>query len=204
MKLFPLFLKLKARQCLVVGAGSVAESKIASLMEAGAKVRVIAPEATPRVRSWARARKIDWRQRRFRLTDLREVFLVVAASSSRRLHEQVFKEARRFGVLCNVVDVPELCDFYYPAVVRRGDLQIAVSTSGQSPALAQRLRQELERQFAPEYGDWLASVGKAREQILARTHNTEQRKHLLHALVSEEAFQRFRERSKIRKKRKAL
>lgn len=202
MRLFPLFLKLKNRRCLVVGAGSVAESKITSLIDTGARVCVIAPEATPRIRSWARSGKIDWRPRRFRLSDLRSMFLVIAATSSTKLHEQVFRGAQRFGVLCNVVDVPELCDFYYPAVLRRGALQIAVSTAGHSPALAQRLRKKLERQFAPQYADWLASVGRAREQILGRTCNAEERKQLLHALVTEKAFQQFRKRREGHKRRK--
>src|SRR5262249_50820932 len=200
MRLFPLFLKLKSRRCLVVGAGSVAESKIAGLIDTGARVCVIAPKATPRIRSWARSRKIVWRQRRFRFSDLRNVFLVIAATSSTKLHQQIFRGAQRFGVLCNVVDVPELCDFYYPAVVRRGALQIPVSTAGRSPELAQRLRKKLERQFAPEYADWLASVGRAREQILANTSSAEQRKQLLHALVSEKAFEEFRKRRENHKR----
>jgi precorrin-2 dehydrogenase/sirohydrochlorin ferrochelatase len=202
MKLFPLFLKLRNRKCLVVGAGSIAESKIASLADTGAKVRVIAPDATPQVRTWARSRKIDWRQRHFRLRDLQGVFLVIAATSSRALHERIFTEAQRLGVLCNVVDVPELCDFYYPAVVQRGALQIAVSTAGRSPALAQRLRKELESQFGPEYEQWLESVGKVREEIPARNLTAEQRKQFLHELVSQEAFQKFRERRKTRGQRK--
>ena len=201
MKLFPLFLKLRSRKCLVVGAGSIAESKIASLAETGAKVCVIAPDATPQVRAWARARRIAWRQRRFRVRDLKGVFLVIAATSSRALQRQIFRAAQRLGVLCNVVDVPELCDFYYPAVVRRGALQIAISTTGQSPALAQRLRKELQGQFGPEYEEWLESVGKVREEILARNLTAEQRKKFLHELVSEEAFRKFRQHSETRDRR---
>jgi len=187
----------------VVGAGSIAEYKIAGLVDTGAKLRVIAPKATPKIRSWARSRKVDWEPRPFRLSDLKNIFLVIAATSSRTLHEQIFKEAQRRGVLCNVVDVPELCDFFYPAVTRRGDLQIAVSTAGQSPALAQRLRKKLEQQFAPEYANWLATVGKAREQIFAGTRNAAERKQLLHALVSEEAFEKFRKRRKVPRRGKA-
>src|SRR5258708_24783882 len=150
-KLFPMFLKLSARPCLVVGAGTVAESKIASLVEAGGRVRVVAPEATPQVRSWAQSKGIEWHQRPFQPDDLEGMFLVVAATSSTELHERIFEEARRRGVPCNIVDVPALCDFYYPSVVQRGALQIAISTAGQSPALAQRLTKELEDQFGPEY-----------------------------------------------------
>lgn len=195
-KLFPMFLKLTARPCLVVGAGNVAESKIASLLEADAGVRVVAPEATEQVRAWAQSRKIDWHQRTFQPNDLEGMFLVVAATSSRELHEQIFEEASRRGVLCNIVDVPELCDFYYPAVVQRGALQIAISTAGLSPALAQRLRKELAAQFGPEYEEWLKHLGGARERLFAETLDPEERKQLLHEQASKEALNAFlRERA---------
>lgn len=191
VKLFPLFLKLKGRPCLVVGAGTIAESKIASLLEADAQVRVVAPEATPRVGLWAEENKIDWEQRRFQASDLDNVFLVVAATSSTAVHEEIFREATERGVLCNVVDVPGLCDFYYPAVVQRGALQIAISTAGLSPALAQRLRKEMEDQFGTEYEAWLEHLGKERDKLFSATRDVEERKRLLHDLASAEAFQAF-------------
>jgi precorrin-2 dehydrogenase / sirohydrochlorin ferrochelatase len=200
-QMFPLFLKLEKRRCLVVGAGGVAESKIAGLLDTGALVRVIAPEATPQVRAWARARRIDWHRRVFRPVDLRGMFLVVAATSSAAVHEKIYREARRRGVLCNIVDVPQLCDFYYPAVVRRGALQIAISTSGYSPALAQRLRKELEERFGPEYEEWLAVLGKARDAIYPKKLRPEERRQLLHSLASRAAFERFRDKSKGTKRR---
>jgi precorrin-2 dehydrogenase/sirohydrochlorin ferrochelatase len=202
MKLFPLFLKLEKRRCLVVGAGAIAESKIAGLLGTGAKVCVVAPEATPKVRGWARSRKIAWRRRAFRPKDLRSMFLVIAATPSRELHEQIFRQARRLGVLCNIVDVPRLCDFYYPAVVRRGALQIAISTTGQSPALAQRLRQELERQFDEEYAEWLTHIGKARQKIQLRPLSAGERRRLLHELVSAEAFETFRARGQGKRRQR--
>jgi precorrin-2 dehydrogenase/sirohydrochlorin ferrochelatase len=186
-----MFLKLITRPCLVVGAGSIAESKIASLLEADARIRVVAPEATEQVLSWAQSKKIDWYQRKFQRNDLEGMFLVVAATSSRELHEQIFEEASRRGVLCNSVDVPELCDFYYPAVVQRGALQIAISTGGLSPALAQRLRKELEGQFGPEYEEWLEHLGEAREKLFAETLDPEERKQLLHGQASKEALNAF-------------
>ncbi len=189
--LFPMFLKLSARPCLVVGAGTIAESKIASLIEAGGRLRVVAPQATPRVRSWAQSNSIEWHQRPFQPADLEGMFLVVAATSSTELHEQIFEHAAQRGVLCNIVDVPHLCDFYYPSVVQRGALQIAVSTAGQSPALAQRLRKQLEEQFGPEYEEWLAQLGKARQKLHSTTLDPEERKRLLHEDASEEAFEAF-------------
>jgi precorrin-2 dehydrogenase/sirohydrochlorin ferrochelatase len=190
-KLFPMFLKLSARPCLVVGAGTIAESKIASLLGAGGRVRVVAPEATPQVRSWARSNSIEWRQRPFQPDDLEGMFLVVAATSSTELHERIFAQATQRGVLCNIVDVPPLCDFYYPSVVQRGALQIAISTAGQSPALAQRLRKQLEDQFGPEYEEWLAQLGEARDKLFSTKLDPEERKRLLHQDASEEAFEAF-------------
>jgi precorrin-2 dehydrogenase/sirohydrochlorin ferrochelatase len=190
--LFPMFLKLSGRPCLVVGAGTVAESKIESLMVTGARVRVVAPQAIPAVRSWAAAKKIDWQQRRFQPADLQGMFLVVAATSSTKLHRKIYDEATRRRVRCNVVDVPELCDFYYPSVVQRGALQIAISTAGKSPSLAQRLRKELEEVYGAEYEPWLEHLGNVREKILAADLDPEERKRRLHAVASRQAFLLFR------------
>ena len=134
MSLFPMFLKLDGRRCLVVGAGSVAEAKIESLLATEAAVRVVAPKATPKVREWARAGRIEWEAREYGLGDLLGVFLVIAATGSPALHDEIYAEARRRGVLCNAVDEPERCDFYFPAVVRRGELQIAISTGADGDA----------------------------------------------------------------------
>jgi precorrin-2 dehydrogenase/sirohydrochlorin ferrochelatase len=196
--LFPLFLKLKKRKCLMVGAGEIGEGKVAGLLAAGAHVLVVAPSATKRIRKWAQEGKLRWLRREFRDSDLKKCLLVVAATSSSKLHRRIFGLARRRGVLCNVVDVPELCDFYYPAVVRRGALQIAVSTSGESPALAQRLRKKLEKEFGPEYEAWLRQLGKSRRELSAIFQNRSERKTKLHAIASEDSFQAFlRERSVI-------
>jgi precorrin-2 dehydrogenase / sirohydrochlorin ferrochelatase len=175
----------------VVGAGVVGEGKIGGLLGSGAEIRVVAPEATERVRRWARAGRIRWLKREFRDSDIDGCFCVVAATSLSDLHTRIFRLARRRGVLCNVVDVPELCDFYYPAVVRRGALQIAISTAGESPALAQRLRKKLEKQFGPEYSVWLKELGSARRRLNAALKGTVREKSRLHALASEHSFRTF-------------
>jgi precorrin-2 dehydrogenase len=197
-----MFIKLAGRPCLVVGTGAVAESKIAGLLDAAAKVRVVAPEATEQVKSWAAAAQIEWLARSCEPSDLEGMFLVVAATSSHELHENLHAEARRRGVLCNVVDVPELCDFYYPAVAQRGALQIAVSTSGQSPALAQRLRKELEEQFGPEYEAWLQQLGEERAKLFAANMDPEERKRLLHDLASADALKSFLRKHKPKRPKK--
>jgi len=191
MRLFPAFLKLAGRRCLVVGAGPVAEEKIEGLLRAGAEVRVVAPEATRRIRELARKRKIRWDERVFRAPDLGGALLAVAATSSPSLHAQIYRLAQRRGVLCNVVDDPEHCDFYYGSVVRGGELQIAISTGGHSPALAQRLRKEMEKKFGAEYKEWLKELGKIRKRLFAKKITPERRRALLHGLASEASFEEF-------------
>ncbi len=189
MKLFPMFLKLEGRACLVVGAGKIAESKIRSLLSAGAKVRVISPWATPSVQAWNDAGVIGWEPREFVTADLGSTFLVIAATSSVEVNDSVYREAQRQQILCNVVDDPDRCDFYYPAVVRRGDLQIAISTAGKSPALAQRLRREIEAQLAPVYAGWIEELGRIRKQLFGRKLEPEHRRKLLHELASRKSFE---------------
>ena len=194
MNLFPIYLKLANRRCLVVGAGRIGEEKIEGLLQAGAEIKVVAPHATPRVQLLARERKIRWEQRKFSPSDLRGAFLIVAATSSPRLHERIYQQAQRRGILCNIVDDPPHCDFYYASVVRRGSLQLAISTSGLSPALAQRLRHKLQEQFGPEYGLWLEELGAARERLFAKKMDPQRRKRLLHSLASQQSFEKFLKR----------
>ncbi len=196
--LFPLFLKLAGRKCLVVGAGSVAESKIESLLLSGARVRVVAPRATEPVEQWARGKRIALRRRLYREGDLRGAFLVIAATSSPELHERIFRQARKRGILCNVVDDPPHCDFYYPAVVRRGAFQIAISTGGLSPALAQQMRKRLEREFGPQYGASVERLGKARERIRRKNLEVESRRELLHRMAASVLAEFSRPRGRAR------
>jgi precorrin-2 dehydrogenase/sirohydrochlorin ferrochelatase len=186
--LFPMFVKLEGKRCLVIGAGKVGEPKIGGLIDTGARVQVIALEATETVHAWANAGKITLVLRAFAEKDLDGIFLTVVATASRELNASIYDEAQRCGILCNVVDVPEYCDFYYGAVVRRGDLQIAISTNGQSPSLAQKLRQQLERQFGLGYAQWVAELGETRRLVLASDLDPPQKSDLLHALASREAL----------------
>src|ERR1700674_3401503 len=184
MSLFPMFLKLEGRRVLVVGAGTVGEAKIESLLATPASVRVVAPRATPMVREWARDARIEWSAREYVPADLAGAFLVIAATGSPALHDDIYAEARSRGVLCNAVDEPQRCDFHFPAVVRRGELQIAISTGGLSPALAQRLRKELEQQFGPEWEQWVEQLGRTRDELKSIPMPPEQRKRLVHQYAS--------------------
>ena len=195
--LFPIFLKLEGQQCLVIGAGAVAQPKIASLLASGAKVTVVAPQAAGAVRGWAEAGKIRWEARPFVPADLNGVFLAVAATSVAEVNRQVYQEARRRNILLNAVDDPPHCDFYYGSVVRRGALQIAISTNGKSPALAQRLRQEMENTYGEEYEKWLDDLGRERQRLFETEMDPEHRRQLLHALASRKSYEEFVRRLRL-------
>ncbi len=189
--LFPIFLKLSGQSCLVVGAGQIAEQKLEGLLVSGAVVAVVAPQATETIRQLAAEGRISWIERTFEPSDLEDKVLVVAATGDRAINEEVYRAACSRHVLCNAVDEPDHCHFYYPAIVRRGDLQIAISTAGHSPALAQRLRLELEALFGPEYGDLLNWLGKVRVMLFRRSMDSKSRKRALHRIASREVTSRF-------------
>ncbi len=191
---FPIMVRLQGRKCLVVGAGRVAAAKAAGLLGRGAQVVVVAPRAVEWIRARERAGKLAWHPRAFSARDLRGAFLVVAATDVPATNHAVFRACQSRGVLCNVVDDPEHCDFFYPAVVRRGPLQIAISTNGRSPALAARLRRELEKQFGPEWGAFVEHVGTLRRQIQHGEMPLAEKRNRLAELAEHKTFLNFRRR----------
>jgi siroheme synthase-like protein len=191
MSLLPIFVKLRDRLVVVVGGGVVAAGKIEGLLAAEARVRVIAPQVTTAIAQWIAQGNVEWRTKAFASGDLDGAYLVIAATSAPGVNEAVFVEADARGILCNAVDDIEHCHFYYGSVVQRGDLQIAISTNGKSPALAQRLRLQLEKQFGPEYELWLEWLGAAREVLRGGDGTADSKKVLLHHLASEPMFERF-------------
>lgn len=187
MPLFPIFLKLTARPCIVVGAGNLAESKIESIRAAEAAVTVIAPWASPAIQALAEAGEITWHQRPYRAGDVLDgTFMVVTATDVPEVNRAVYLEATSKSILCNAVDDPPYCDFYFPSLVKRGDLQIAISTAGASPALAQRLRKELNAALPLDLGAWLGELGNLRREVLQLEPLNEARKQLLHTLATRE------------------
>jgi len=174
--LFPAMIKLNQRGCVVVGAGKVAAAKTKSLLTCGAQVTVISPQAGSSIRSQAGQGKLVWRKKSFSPRDVAGAFLVIAATDSPAVNAAVFRSCQARRVLCNSVDDPAHCDFFYPAIVRRGPLQIAISTSGRSPALAARLRKELARQFGPGWSGRVKSLGKRRKEILKTTSGAQKSK----------------------------
>ena len=181
--MLPIFLKLDGRRCLLVGAGNVALDKIGSLLKTGLQLRVVAPEARAEVRRLAEEGKLEWVQRAFEPSDLDGNFLVIAATDSPDVNTAVYRASVERNILCNSVDDIPNCDFFFGSVVSRGDLQIAISTAGQSPAFAQRLRREIDGQLPDDLGPWLQQLGQLRREVLETHPSGEARKLLLHRLA---------------------
>jgi precorrin-2 dehydrogenase/sirohydrochlorin ferrochelatase len=161
---FPAFLDLRGRRCLVVGGDEIGERKARALLDCGARITVVSPSVTPGLAALAASNRLVHRSRPFRRSDPRGCAVAVAATGDPRVDRVVAAAARRWRALVNVVDRPEHCDFIVPAVLRRGELQIAVSTGGRSPAIAREIRRRLERFFGPEYGELIARAGEARRR----------------------------------------
>jgi precorrin-2 dehydrogenase/sirohydrochlorin ferrochelatase len=167
MAYIPIFLDVTGRECVVVGGGEVAARKVESLLEAGARVRVVSPRLSPPLESLVARGSVTHLARDYQRGDIRGCVLVYAATDDPKLHNALAAEARVLGIPVNVVDVPGLCTFIAPAVLQRGALQIAISTGGASPAFAARLRRELEDQFGPDYARTLEVLRAARRRLHA-------------------------------------
>jgi precorrin-2 dehydrogenase / sirohydrochlorin ferrochelatase len=198
---FPMMVKLEGRECVVIGAGAVAEEKIAGLLPHLARVTVVSPQATKKIQTQAQAGTLTWKQRRFAAKDIAGAFLAIAATDSPAVNAAVFRACTARGVLCNSVDDPPNCDFFYPAIVRRGALQIAISTNGRSPALASRLRRELEQQFGPEWTGWVEYIANERNQILSEQISYAERRERLLEIASPKAFREFLRKTRSRNTR---
>ena len=184
MSFYPICLDLEGRSCVVVGGGRVAERKVLGLLSCSAQVLVISPELTGELLNRHNDGAIQWLNREYRRGDLKQAFLVIAATDDEGTQKQVYGEAAARNILLNVADVPQRCNFILPATVRQGDLTISISTAGKSPALARKLRLELEKRFGAEYRVLVDILGAVRPEILAsglEQHDNEKLfKQLLH------------------------
>lgn len=183
MALYPIFLKLEGRKVLIVGGGKVAEEKIYAVLRSATNVTVVAPKVSQQIQAWADRGLLRHIAGEYRAGMAREYFLVIACTDSEKVNRDIYKEAQEAGVLCNAVDDPGFCDFYAPAVVSRGEFQIAISTGGKSPALAQHVRKRLEQEFGPEYESWVGWLGRMREGIIRVLPRSQKRTELLHMLA---------------------
>jgi precorrin-2 dehydrogenase/sirohydrochlorin ferrochelatase len=176
-------LDIQDKNCLVVGGGGVGSRKVQTLLKCGAIVTVVSPEISDRLRVLAESERLTLKPRPYRSEDIEGIFLVIGASDDETLNRQISSDAERRNTLCNIADRPEKCNFILPSIVRRDDLVITISTSGRSPALAKKLRKKLERQFGPEYGEFLKLMGAIRSKLLSQAHEPEAHKPLFEQLI---------------------
>ena len=181
---YPVCLDLRHRPCLVVGGGGVGTRKVMGLLAGGAGVTVVSPDLTPELRVLVPER-IEWRRGHYHSSDLEGMFLVIGATNDEETNRQIHADASDKNILCNISDRPEICNFILPSVVRRGDLILAVSTSGKSPAFAKKLRKDLEGQFGEEYAVFLRLMGAIREKLLDQRHEPEAHKQLFEKLIED-------------------
>ncbi|MDH5511098.1 MAG: bifunctional precorrin-2 dehydrogenase/sirohydrochlorin ferrochelatase [Nitrospinota bacterium] len=186
--LYPVFLSLAEAKCVVVGGGEVAARKIAGLRVAGAAVMVVAPKLCPAAMEQVEVGEAQWIKGTFTPQALDGATLVIASTDNSEVNREVASEAKARNIPVNVVDQPELCGFYVPSVVRRGDLVIAISTSGNSPAIAKRVRKNLEKEFGPEWEPYLEIMGQARRMALCLFDDQKTREEIFNTLAESDLF----------------
>ena len=180
---YPIYLNLTGKRVLVVGGGDVAERKIESLLETGAGIAVVSPDVTSRILLLATENRVELHRRAYKTGDCAGATFVFSATDDPDVNQKVFKDAHTAGALVNTADQPSLCDFIMPAVFRRGDISIAISTGGTSPGLAARLRQKIARLIGPEYGKLAQLLARARPQIIKQIPDQADRKALQYRIL---------------------
>ncbi|OGL43070.1 MAG: hypothetical protein A2W05_07565 [Candidatus Schekmanbacteria bacterium RBG_16_38_10] len=185
MEYYPVNLNIKNKMCIVIGGGKVAERKILSLLDCKADVTVISPRVTRPIKKLFNESKISILKRYFKKEDLKEAFLVVAATDNSRINHKIFQEANKRKILINVVDSPELCDFIMPSLIRRGNLLITISTGGKAPALSKKLRIMLEEIIGKEYEEILYKLSDLRNKLKAKVLSQKKRKEILEKVISQ-------------------
>jgi len=183
MRYYPINLDIQNRDCLVVGGGGVATRKVTNLLKCGARVTVVSPAISEGLHDLAETKALTLILRGYQSDDLAGKFLVIGATDDEALNRQISSDAERRGILCNIADRPEVCNFILPSIVQRDDLVITISTSGKSPAMAKNLRRKLEAQFGPEHGKFLRLMGAVRRKLLSEAHEPEAHKPLFEQMI---------------------
>ena len=196
MKYYPVCIDVKNRNCLVVGGGSVGTRKIKTLVECGALITLISLDISEFLVELAGKSEIIIKKRSYVSGDLEGMFLVIGATNNEKLNMQIHADADRLNILCNIADYPSGCSFILPSVVERGDLLIAISTSGKSPALAKKIRKELENCFGTEYADFLILMGAIRKKLLRYKKGNEYYKPMFEKLVNSDLIGMIKNKKK--------
>ncbi len=193
MAKYPIFLELGERRSVVIGGGSVAARKAQALLNAGTRLVVVAERIDNMMTVICQGKNAELIKSRYSKEYLAGAVLVIAATNNNQLNKQIYKDCQELEILCNVVDVPELCDFYVPAVVKRGDLQIAIGTEGRCPAYAGHIRKKLEKIFTEKHGQFLAELEELRKRIIKEVAEPADRKAILGELADDKSFNFFLE-----------
>lgn len=191
MAKYPIFLEMGGRRAVVIGGGAVAVRKSQALLAAGARLVVVAKETDDALTAICQSSNAELIRSRYSKDYLAGAVLAIAATNDAKLNRQIYKDCQELEILCNVVDAPELCDFLVPAVVKRGDLQIAIGTEGHCPAYAGHLRKRLEQAFTDKHGEFLAELETLRKRIIRDVPEAAERKALLGQLVDDKSFEYF-------------
>ena len=194
MKYYPIFLDVRNRHCLVVGGGSVGVRKTLTLLDCGAEVTVVSPKISRKLTELSKKEPLIIEKRPFKFSDLKDKFLVIGATDNQELNQQIHAESERLDILCNIADQPEACNFILPSIVKKGDLVIAISTSGKSPAFAKKLRKDLEKQLGSEYAVFLELMGAIRKKLLAKDHEPEVHKPIFEELINRGLIEMIKDR----------
>ena len=198
MKYYPVNLDMTNKRCVVVGGGDIAERKVERLLECGAQVTVVSKSLTPVLKARKKTGQMDHIDRDYEDQALDGAFMVIGATNRNDVNERISKDAMTRGLLVNIVDDPDRCNFILPSLVQQGDLSIAISTGGKSPALAKKLRKELEKQYGPEYQTLLVIMGILRKRILAGDQRAADNKVVFEDLVHSDILQAIREKDRGR------
>ncbi|MFA4916297.1 MAG: bifunctional precorrin-2 dehydrogenase/sirohydrochlorin ferrochelatase [Syntrophales bacterium] len=195
MRYYPVCLDVRGKKCVVIGGGDVAERKVKRLLECGAKVVVVGKMLTPVLKEMVREDRIAHIDADYDEAYINDAFLAIGATDRDEVNERISRQARRRNILVNIVDDPARCNFILPSLFQQGDLSIAISTGGKSPALARRLREELEGQYGPEYAMLVDIMGEIREEVLARGCPFEDNKKLFTDIAKSDILRHIREKN---------
>ncbi len=195
MKYYPIYLDITNKRCVVVGGGDVAGRKAERLLDFGARVTVIGKRLTPLLETMKKEGRIEHIAADYDQSFLNDAFLVIGATDRDDVNATISRDGRKRGIIVNIVDDPEKCDFILPSLFQQGDLAIAISTGGKSPALAKKLREDMEKLYGPEYRELLEALGNLREKLMAKERSSDENKRMFEAVVHSDILQHIKARN---------
>jgi precorrin-2 dehydrogenase/sirohydrochlorin ferrochelatase len=192
LKYYPISLDISNKRCTVIGGGDVAERKVRRLLDCGARVTVVGKRISPKLKDLKARKRIEHIASDYRSECVSGSFIVIGATDNIRVNGRIYRDAKKEGILVNIADDPEHCDFILPSLLERGDLTISVSTGGKSPALARKLRMELEGRYGHEYEILIRIMGMLRKRVIRRGHSSEENRELFEAVVNSNILEKIR------------